>query len=236
MRSSWKIWAALILLVPLLGACGGEEKPRSCDGGLGLDGTWFGAMEDDLGSLFTMQWRVCDDRIVRQRISGVDYGTRGRLTWEAPGVYRTRFDDGTRARLLTDPSGRYGALVSEFFDFAVLEREAFALPRYRPGDLNGVWRGRQLRQSGSLLAVSDSRSDCASGFCSILDGDGDTMLLDLANLERDYGLWWGGYTGARGGGIAGALMSADREFLGTYSCPAGYGDPWDCRFGVYRRW
>jgi hypothetical protein len=35
-------------------------------------------------------------------------------------------------------------------------------------------------------------------------------------------------------GIAGALMSPDLLFLGTYTCPLDYFGPEDCTFGALR--
>ncbi|WP_018231151.1 hypothetical protein [Thioalkalivibrio thiocyanodenitrificans] len=235
MWSRWKIVLACVLLLPLLSACVEDTKVRGCHGVLGLDGTWFGAMEDDAGSLFTLEWRICDDHIVRHRLSGSDFGITGYLLKEAHGVYRARFSDGSRARLFTDPGRRHGIMVSEFFDFAVLERHAPGLPRYRFRDIDGSWFGRQMRRHGGRLALTASEATCGSGLCSTLNADGFGMLMDLPLLERDFGLWWGDYTASSGSGIAGAMLSPDREFMGTYSCPAGYSDPWQCRFGVYRR-
>jgi hypothetical protein len=235
MASRWRLALACVLLAPLLSACVAEDRPRGCHGKLGLDGVWFGAMEDDQGSLFTLEWRVCGDRIVRYRLSGVDFDAGGRLVREAPGVHRARLGDGTRVRLFTAPGRRHGVMVSEFFDFAVLERGAVALPRYRFSDLDGGWTGRQVDLSGGLPVQAGSRSDCGSGYCSTLDADGFGTLLDLPWLERDFGHWWGTHTGPAGGGIAGAMLSPDREFMGTYSCPAGYTHAGQCRFGVYLR-
>jgi hypothetical protein len=237
MKARMKTLLALLLLAPLLSACVDNETDRSCRGpDLGLDGVWFGAMEDDLGSLFTLEWQVCGSRIIRHRLSGADYGLTGSLAREAPGVYRARLSDGSEARLLTDPARRHAVMVSDFFDFAVLERGARSLPRYRFGDLDGAWSGRQVRQSGDLLTLLESHASCGSGLCSTLDADGYSTLMDLFRLEHDFGLFLGDYTASSGGrGIAGAMLSPDLRFLGSYSCPYGYADPWQCRFGVYLR-
>lgn len=238
MDSRFRMAITLALLVPLLAACVRDDPVHTCRGpDLGLDGTWFGAMEDDLGTLFTLEWRICGSRIVKHRLSGTDYGISGRLEVEAPGVYQARLSDGSQARLLTDPGRRYATMVSDFFDFAVLERGALRLPRFRYTDLDGHWAGRQVRQEGSQVALVASRAVCFSGFCDTLDADGFGATLDLPALEPDFGLYWGEFTASDGSrGIAGALLSADRHYAGSYTCPTGYGgDPWECRFGVYRR-
>jgi hypothetical protein len=78
-----------ILLSALLAlaACDSERVVVvECQGpNLGLDGTWFGAMEDDGGDLFTLEWHICGDRITREVISGFSSGVSGRL-WQAARV------------------------------------------------------------------------------------------------------------------------------------------------------
>lgn len=237
MTTSTRTVLALLLLVPLLSACVEDDRTYPCSGpDLGLDGTWFGAMEDDLGTLFTMEWRICGSGIVGHRLSGTDFGLTGHLASEAPGVYRAYLSDGSDARLLTDPGRRYGVMVSDFFDFAVLQRGAQGLPHFHFTDLDGVWFGRQARQSGSNLVLIQSSLYCGSGLCSTQEADGFNASVDFAELDRDFGLFRGSYTASSGSrGIAGALMSADGEFLGSYFCPYGYNDPWQCRFGSQLR-
>ncbi len=231
MNRGWRLGLVLLLLVPLLSACG-EEVDLACGSTpLGLDGTWFGAMEDDQGTLFTLEWRICGDRISGQSLSGIDYGIGGHLVRDAPGVYVAYLDDGSEARLLTAPGRDHGLMVNEFFDFSVLERGARFLPRQRYSDLDGSWNGRHARLLPSVTLVQSAWAWCGSGLCSQTRADGVSVLMDFDEFVPDYGLYRGDYEY----GIAGALLSPDREVMATYTCPVGYRSPADCGFALHWR-
>lgn len=226
-----KLSLLLLLVLPLLSACGVDDEPACGSTPLGLDGTWFGAMEDDEGTLFTLEWRICGDRISAQRLSGVDYGVGGYLVRDGAGVYVAYLDDGTQSRLLTAPGLEHGLMVNEFFDFAVLERGARFLPRQRYTDLDGEWRGRFARLLPSATVLQSAWAWCGSGLCSQTRADGVSVLLDFDEFVPDFGLYRGDYAH----GIAGALLSPDREVMATYTCPVGYRSPADCGFALHWR-
>ena len=231
-----KPFLLLLLILPLLSACGSDEADTCGGVALGLDGTWFGALEDDQGSLFTLEWQVCGDRITRKRLSGPDYGLTGRLVREGGGVYVAYLSDGSTSRLLTAPGLNHGLMVNDFFDFALIQRGAQILPQYRFSDLDGSWSGRHARLLPSATRLQSTLAWCGSGFCSLERADGEIAQAEFLDFNRDFGLYLGDYTdGWSNQGIAGALMSPDRQVLGTYTCTAGYQSPADCGFGIYWR-
>ena len=203
---------------------------------LGLDGTWFGAMEDGGGDLFTLEWRICGDRITGEFISGFGSGLSGRLWPAGPGAWQGRLSDGTEFHLLTDPGRGHAMMVNDYFEFAVLEREALGLPGYFFSDLDGSWSGRHARlgwSSTEPTAMWDAWMWCADGVCDREDGSGTFATLWFEELAAGYGLYRGDFVDSRNtDGIAGALMSPDLLFLGTYTCPFGYRGPEDCTFGA----
>lgn len=229
-----------ILLTALLAlaACRSEQVVLVVDCGgpdLGLDGTWFGAMEDDGGELFTLEWRICGDLITREVIGGFSSGVSGRLWQTGPGAWRGRLSDGTEFRMLTSPGRRHAMMVNDFFEFAVLERGALGLPRYFFSDLDGTWSGRHARFNWSSMQLRDAWAWCAAGVCDTEDAGGIFATLWFDTLDRDFGLYRGEFVDSRGDeGIAGALMSPDLLFLGTYTCPVDYWGPEDCTFGALR--
>jgi hypothetical protein len=236
MTATAKIGILLTALLALA-ACN-DDRERivivDCAGpDLGLDGTWFGAMEDDGGDLFTLEWRICGDTITREIVGGFSSGVTGRLWQTGPGAWRGRLSDGTEFHMLTGPGRRHAMMVNDFFEFAVLERGALGLPRYFFSDLDGTWRGRHALFSSGSAQRWDAWAWCDAGVCDTEDSGGvfATMWFDI--LERDFGLYRGEFVDSLGAeGIAGALMSSDLLFLGTYTCPSGYQGPADCIFGA----
>jgi hypothetical protein len=159
MPATAKIGILLTALLALAG-CGSEREHVvivDCPGpNLGLDGTWFGAMEDDNGDLFTLEWNVCGDRITSEFVSDFNSGVNGQLWQTGPGAWRGQLSDGTEFHLLTD-AGRYHAvMVNEYFEFAVLEREALGLPSYFFSDLDGAWSGRHVRLGWNSSELRDA--------------------------------------------------------------------------------
>lgn len=228
-----------ILLTALLAlaACDSEREHVvvvDCPGpNLGLDGTWFGAMEDDGGDLFTLEWRICGDRITREVISGFSSGVSGRLWQTGPGAWRGRLNDGTEFHMLTGPGRRHAMMVNDFFEFAVLEHGAPGLPRYFFSDLDGAWSGRHARLGRNSTELRDAWVLCAAGVCDSEDAGRIFATLWFDELDVDFGRYRGEFVDSRGVvGIAGALMSPDLLFLGTYTCPSGYRGPADCIFGA----
>jgi hypothetical protein len=228
-----------ILLTALLAlaACDSERERvvvGDCSGpDLGLDGIWFGAMEDDGGDLFTLEWRICGDRITREFVSGFSTGVSGRLWQTGPGAWRGRLSDGTQFHMLTGPGRYHAMMVNDYFEFAVLEREALGLPGYFLSDLDGSWSGRHARLGWSSTELRDAWLLCAEGVCDSEDAGGTFATLWFDELDRDFGLYRGEFVDSRDAfGIAGALMSSDLLFLGTYTCPSGYRGPADCTFGA----
>ena len=236
MNATAKIGILLAAMLALA-ACDSEEIIIvECPGpNLGLDGTWFGALEDDGGDLFTLEWRVCGDRITREVVSGFSTGVSGRLWQAGPGTWRGRLSDGTEFHLLTDAGQYHALLVTDHFEFAVLERDALGLPRYFFSDLDGAWSGRHARLGRSSTDLRDAWLLCNAGICDSEDARGlfATHWFDV--LDRDFGRYRGEFLDSRGAaGISGALMSPDLLFLGTYTCPDGYRGPAECTFGAFR--
>jgi hypothetical protein len=236
MPATAKIGILLTALLALAG-CGNEHEQVvivDCPGpNLGLDGAWFGAMEDDGGDLFTLEWRICGDRITGEFISGFRSGVGGRLWQVGPGAWQGRLSDGTQFDVLTSPGRLHALMVSEHFEFAVLEREALGLPRYYFSDLDGSWSGRHARLGWTSITTRDARLACDAGVCDSEDAGGTFATLWFDELQRDYGRYAGEFVDSRNRtGIAGALMSSDLLFLGTYTCPTGYRGPEDCTFGA----
>ena len=233
-----------ILLTALLALAGCDDQHErvivvDCPGpDLGLDGSWFGAMEDGGGDLFTLEWHICGDSITGEFVSGFSSGLSGRLWPDGPGAWQGRFSDGTEFHLLTDPGRRHAMMVNDYFEFAVLEREAVGLPGYFFSDLDGAWSGRHARLGWSSTELWDAWLLCADGVCDSEDSSGTfaTLWFDelgFDELADDYGLYRGEFVDSQdASGIAGALMSSDLLFLGTYTCPSGYRGPEDCSFGA----
>lgn len=226
-----------ILLTALLALAGCDDERVvfvDCPGpDLGLDGRWFGTMEDDGGDLFTLEWHVCGDSITGEFVSDFNTGVSGRLWQTGPDAWRGRLSDGTEFHLLTDPERRHAMMVNEYFEFAVLEHDAVGLPLYYFSDLDGAWTGRHARLGWNSAELEDAWMLCAEGVCDSEDSGGTFATLWFDGLDGDYGLFRGEFVDSRDEfGLAGALMSSDLLFLGTYACPAGYLGPEDCTFGA----
>lgn len=235
-RPSLHIFAGLIIACVALSGCrieagtGSTVPPPT----LGLDGTWFGAMEDPDGTLFTLEWRIQGEHLIREVLAGQPSGARGELWRVAPGQLEGVLSDGTWVRLLVSGDRRHALLVTDLFEFAVLTRDALTLPRFQFADLDGRWRGRQAWADWFDGEVVRASAFCGAGTCEILAEDGVITDLVLTQLDRTYGLYRGGYADSLGdSGIAGALVSADLLFMGTYSCPIDYLFPEDCTFGAF---
>jgi hypothetical protein len=229
-----------LLLLPvalLLTACGTEGElevvPRCQGPALGLDGDWFGTMEDEDGTLFTLAWEICGDRIVRETISGISAGTVGSLRYQGSGSFSATLSDGTRLLMLTDPARRHAMVVSDFFEFAVLERAARALPPFLYGDLEGHWRGRHAQWGWQATVLYDASMQCEPGVCRSHEAGGVAATLSLGQFNPAWGRFRGSFADSLGNrGIAGALLSADLNFVGTYTCVMDYRGPEDCTFGA----
>lgn len=237
MPAHLKIGTLLLALLALAG-CDSETtvvEYRCAGPDLGLDGNWFGAMEDDTGTLFTLQWEICGDRIVREAIGGFSSSVTGRLWPTGQGTWRGTLSDGTGFRMLTDTSRRHLMMVNDFFEFAVLERGARDLPGWFFSDLDGHWSGRHARLSWSSTSVQAAWALCGAGRCDTTEAGGVSATLWFDVLEEDFGMYRGEYLDSWGDeGIAGALMSPDLLFMGTYTCPFDYLGPEDCTFGALR--
>ena len=233
-----RIGTLLLALLALAGCDSETERDpvASCTGpDLGLDGAWFGAMEDDTGTLFTLEWRVCGDEIAREVVGGFSSGVTGQLWQTGPGVWRGALSDGTELRMLTDPARRHAMMVNDVFEFAVLEREAIGLPGYFFSDLDGHWSGRHAWLGWGANQVQDAWALCGAGRCDTTEAGGVSATLWFDLLEEEFGMYRGEYLDSLGSdGIAGALMSPDLLFLGTYTCPLDYLGPEDCTFGALR--
>jgi hypothetical protein len=227
-----------ILLLATLGlaGCGSETTVIEvhCTGpDLGLDGHWFGAMEDDSGALFTLEWEVCGDRITREIVGGLSSAVSGRLWQTRPGAWRGVLSDGTEFRMLTGASRRHLMMVNDYFEFAVLERGARGLPGWFFDDLDGHWSGRHARVTWNSMDVRTAWALCGAARCDSSEAGGVSATLWFDELDREFGMYRGEYLDSWGEeGIAGALMSPDRLFLGTYTCPFGFLGLEDCTFGA----
>ncbi len=232
----WRVLAVVVLGGAVMTGCrieagtGGGHPPPT----LGLDGTWFGAMEDADGTLFTLEWRIQGERLTREVIAGQSTGVRGDLWRVAPGQLEGRLSDGTWVRLLLSDTRDHALLVTEVFEFAVLTREARALPRFLFADLDGRWQGRQAWEAWFDGERARATAFCAAGDCEIVADDDVVTDLVFTRLDPDYGLFRGRFADSLGdSGIAGALISADLLFLGTYSCAIDDLFPEDCTFGAF---
>jgi hypothetical protein len=229
--------AALLLAALALAGCSEETEVIIVDCGpdLGFDGRWYGAMEDDTGALFTLEWQVCGDTITREYVNGFASSVSGQLWQTGADTFEGRLSDGTWFRLLADPARRHLVMVNDFFEFAVLERGAVGLPGWFFTDLDGEWSGREAYADWRPDVVQASWAVCSDGICDTVAADGYAATLYFDVLEADFGMYRGDFVDSLGqAGIAGALMSPDLLFLGTYTCPDGFAGPEDCTFGGLR--
>ncbi len=237
MAAHLKIGTLLLALLALAG-CDSETTvvEYGCPGpDLGLDGRWFGAMEDDTGALFTLEWEICGDYIARETIGGFSSSVTGQLWETGPGTWRATLSDGTEVRILGNAARHHLMMVNDFFEFAVLERGARDLPGWFFDDLDGHWSGRHARLSWSSTYVQNAWALCGAGRCDTNEAGGVSATLWFDVLEEDFGMYRGEYLDSFGDeGIAGALMSPDLLFMGTYTCPFDYLGPEDCTFGALR--
>ena len=229
--------SALLLALLALAGCNSESEAVvvvECAGpDLGLDGSWHGAMEDDAGTLFTLEWEVCGDRVVREYVNGFASSVSGRFWPAGAGTWEGRLSDGTDFRLLGDPARRHLLMVNGVFEFAVLERGAPGLPGWLFSDLDGHWNGRHAWLDWGPGNRDDAWMVCGAGRCDVAEAGGVSATLWFDVLEPGYGMYRGEFSDSLGqAGIAGALMSPDLAFLGTYMCPAGFIGPEDCTFGA----
>jgi hypothetical protein len=228
--------APLALLLVLLSACRveGELAAPACPGpSLGLDGDWFGTMEDEDGTLFTLEWRICGERISRELLSGINGGMTGWLNGDGLATFSGQLADGTELRIVASTDRRHMVVVTDYFEFAVLQRSALRLPVFAFADLDGRWRGRHARVDWNTTWLYDATAECRDGICDSRESGGVTARASFSRLDTVYGAFRGSYTDSFGErGPAGALMSADTLFVGTWTCPFDYRGPEDCTFGA----
>lgn len=226
----------IVLGAWLLAACGGSSPDNRCDGpALGLDGRWFGTVEAGSGLLDSLEWQICGSEIIDERLSGIDFGITGTLESAGAGVFSLRFSDGARGWLIADDWQRYGLVITQAGEFALLQRGALSLPLFFYDDLDGVWSGWQVQTGGPAVTLAAASLACSLGYCSASVVDGWNATLDFPFFDNVSGLWEGDYADAFETGIAAALLSADRRQAATYACPAGFSWPRDCRFALLGR-
>jgi hypothetical protein len=227
---------ALLAVLLALAGCNSETEVVVVDclgPDLGLDGAWYGAMEDDSGALFTLEWEICGERIVRESVGGFASGVSGRLWPAGPGTWHGTLSDGTQLRVLADGARRHLVMVNDVFEFAVLERGAAGLPGYLFSDLDGHWSGRHAWLDWAPDVVDSAWMLCGTGRCDAAEANGVSTTYWFDVLDADFGMYRGEFADSLGqAGIAGALMSPDLLFLGTYACPADFRGPDDCTFGA----
>ncbi|MEM9383311.1 MAG: hypothetical protein AAGB93_25440 [Planctomycetota bacterium] len=238
---------ALLALAALLGATacssgGGDAQPAS----LGLDGTWFGTEETDVGDLVALRATVSGSRVTQIVVDGADTGLTGSITPipGRPNFYDLALSDGTEGGFLIDSTQTYAVFLDEDFNFGVLQRGASTLPNAGATDIYGrTYEGRTvfIDASFSITDVLDSTVTVAVDGTfqgSYAGGTTFTSAAALTLLDATFGAWGGAYdaTGPMGpdSGPLRVFASPDKQFIGAWACSSGGSFPVDCSFSVWR--
>lgn len=239
---------ALLTLVALLGATacssggGGDAQSPS----LGLDGTWFGTEETDVGNLVALRATVSGNRVTQLVVDGADTGLTGSITPISgrPNFYDLVLSDGTEGGFLIDSSRNYAVFLDEEFNFGVLQRGATALPNAAAADIFGrSFAGVTVLVDGSFTitdVLDSSVAVAADGTFqgSYAGGTNFSSATALTLLDSTFGAWGGEYdaNGPSGpdSGPLRVFVSPDKQFIGVWACSAGGSFPVDCTFSVWR--
>src|SRR5262245_27531659 len=223
-------WLCLALFLAVLAACGGGG------GGAGggtqgapLEGTWFGAAEDETGQLHAVRMTVAGSKVTSFAVDGGELGGSGPISQDEPQVFSAvlTFPTGQlQVVLLTDPTGTHFVYLDNFFRFGVLQKNAATLPQYSTIDINGKWRGISAFTDFHEYQSDPSSAICIVGTCSVTEV-GDRMTEAFTQgFDSVFGRFLGTTTikpntGPDVAKISRAFVSPDKTFAGVWRCLVG---------------
>jgi len=225
-------WLALALLLAVLAACGGGGGGGGGGGAAQaapLEGTWFGAAEDETGQLHAVKLTMNGTRVTSFAVDGVDQGGSGPLSQDEPQVYSavlTFGNDQLQVVFFSDPAAAHVVYLDNFFRFGVLQKNATTLPAYANIDINGKWRGISVFTDFKEYQSAPSSSICIVGTCSATEVDDRMTEAFTQGFDSVFGRWLGTTTinlntGPEVTKISRVFVSPDKTFAGVWRCLVG---------------
>ena len=200
-------------------------------------GTWFGTLEDGSGSLFTLQVTVnANNTVTNEKVNGSATGVTHTISLVSgqTQIYATAGSDGTSGGLFADSAGTHIVFTDDAANFAVMQKGATSLPTFVEADFVATWSGYtvELNASGGIDTYNSTATVQASGAFSGSNKYG-AFSGSFLYFDGAYGGVWGDIT-SPASGYVGAFMTADKAFIGAYSCPSS--GTWDqCEWSAWHK-
>jgi hypothetical protein len=210
-----------------------------------LAGTWLGTLEDTTRTgLHTVRITISGSAIAENSRDGVASNLAGSVAKDGLQLFRFQLDnpgktDPSHGILLVDSTTTYLVFINNFFDFAVLEKGAAALPAFASSDVNGSWNGYTSTVTGDFMAPTQevTSSTCTYPTCNGKGRASVTRAETFTQFATDLGRASGTFADSPGqtSGTARMFLSADKAFAGTWTCATVASFPDTCDFSVWRR-
>ncbi len=237
-RSLFRIimrFASVVALVFSLAGCGGGSG-----GSTGfsvnvpiqsLDGTWFGSMNDAVGGLHSYQITIAGGAIGQILVDAVDQGFTGAIVRESDTLFTLTLSDGTVVEFFIDAAVQHAGFVDDGFNFGVVQKDALGLPTFFINDTDGDWSGNSVVTDFTTSLEFASTASCLNLLCTAT-GNGVNSNVDLSGgFSSAFGRWQGTFNNSAGdSGVITVMLSADKQFAGSFACDAAGVFPVDCDF------
>lgn len=224
------------------GGGGGGGTPPSASP---LTGNWFGTEELTDGSLHPVQLTVdADLKMTELILDGNPSGLTGSITRNQAQIYDFTLSDGSEGGFWIDEAGEHVVFCDSEWNFGVLQKGGSSASSYTLGDLVGrSYSGYTVVTDSSFEIAATGNSSAQVGLDGSFEGNFDGGSAGSSTFENSdggelgldsstYGRFIGHYTESTGeAGTICAIMSPDKELIGTWACPGTF--PEDCSFSVW---
>lgn len=221
-------------LVTLLTACLHDD-----DNGPGLDGTWYGTLEDSGYVMHTVQVTISGNGITAVYQDGINQGLTGTITAEPSDIgaklYSFVLSDTTEGGFYADDTRNYIVFIDDDASFGVLEKNATFLPTYTESDVVSPWTGYTV-ELDSYLYVTDEYNSTATIniFGDITSTNPYTTSVGSISIWHSFwGYYRGTYSNSYETGDFAAFVSPDKQFMASWACSGIW--PSGCSYSAWTK-
>lgn len=226
----------LLGLISLLTACLHDDDSGSAPG---LDGTWFGTLEDSGYVMSTVQVTISGNTITSVYEDGYNMGITGTITQESSNIgaklYSFVLSDTTEGGFYADDTKNYIAFIDDDASFGVLQKGATALPTYTENDIISSWSGYTV-ELDSWLNITDEYNSAASvdiyGYVTSTNPYA-TSTGSITTWHSYWGYYEGSYSNLYESGNFKTFMSPDKQFMASWACSGSW--PSYCSFSAWSK-
>ena len=229
-------------ILALIG-CGSSDSsaPPPIGDPKALAGTWGGTF-DDGSTLYAFAVTVTAAGTVStftvpgtsSQLSGTIAGVSG-----YPTFFAVTFSDGSEGGFMTDSTLTHLYFLSDGMDRASLQKgNSGAFGSYTTGDFTGTWSGT-FAEVDSAFNLTTSGTASASinsnGTFSGSNSAGGTFSGALSGMDASAVAGWafGTFTSSTGSGGLEALMTRDKQFIGSLACDGGIAALDNCTYNMW---